>query len=220
MFVGISARQTQASESAIKQKRRTKIKQVAERLFIRQGIHETSMQQIADELGMGRRTIYHYYNTKEEIAIDIQQDFLGRLQAVDGLDDVLQTPKAGFGKTEAMLELVLDHYLRHISEIEYLNEFDRVFKNAESYEFTTPELEQYGVYRLLHAALNAGIADGSIRPMTEREVSGAILTINHALFALITRIVGRREIFKQTYDYDLKDIRMLVNLIAYGLKNG
>ncbi|MGG1314886.1 MULTISPECIES: TetR/AcrR family transcriptional regulator [Cohnella] len=220
MFVGISAKQTLASESAIKQKRRTKIKQIAERLFIRQGIHETSMQQIADESGMGRRTIYHYYNTKEEIAIDIQQDFLRELQTVDGLEAVLESDSTGLQKTEAMLDLVLEHYLNRIPQIEYLNEFDRVFKNAEDYEFTTPELMQYDVYRLLHKALHLGMADGTVRPMSEREVNSVILTVNHALFALIMRIVGRQEIFKRTYDYGLKDIRMLVSLITNGLKNG
>lgn len=218
MFVGIASNQVKANESAIKQKRRVKIKEVAKKLFIEQGIHDTSMQQIADTLGMGRRTIYHYYDTKEEIAIEIQQEFLGILQMIEGLEEEVSRFSSGLEKVEALLNLLLSHYLKKIDQIEYLNEFDRVFKHVESYEFTTPRLEDYNVYNSFHAAIQSGIQDGTIRPMGEKEVSNTILTINHALFALIIRIVSRQEIIKKMYDYDLTDIRLITKLFTQSFR--
>ncbi|CAM4212582.1 TetR/AcrR family transcriptional regulator [Paenibacillus alkaliterrae] len=218
MFVGIASNQVKASESAIKQKRRVKIKEVAKKLFIEQGIHDTSMQQIADTLGMGRRTIYHYYDTKEEIAIEIQQEFLGILQMIEGLEAKVSRFSSGLEKIEALLNLLLSHYLKHIDQIEYLNEFDRVFKHVEGYGFTTPRLEDYNVYNSFHAAIQSGIQDGSIRPMMEKEVSNTILTINHALFALIIRIVSREEIIKKMYDYDITDIQLITKLFTQGFR--
>jgi AcrR family transcriptional regulator len=218
MFVGIVSKQLKANESAIKQRRRVKIKEVAKKLFIEQGIHETSMQQIADALGMGRRTIYHYYDTKEEIAIEIQQEFLSILQMIEGLETEVSQCSSGLEKVEALLRLLLSHYLKHIDQIEYLNEFDRVFKHVEGYDFTTPRLEDYNVYNSFQGAIKSGIQDGSIRPMTEKEMSNTILTINHALFALIIRIVSRQEIIKKMYDYDLTDIQLITTLFAQGFR--
>jgi AcrR family transcriptional regulator len=219
MFVGIASNQVKANESAIKQKRRVKIKEVAKKLFIEQGIHDTSMQQIADTLGMGRRTIYHYYDTKEEIAIEIQQEFLGILQMIEGLEAEVSRFSSGLEKVEALLNLLLSHYLKHIDQIEYLNEFDRVFKHVEGYEFTTPRLEDYNVYNSFHATIQSGIQDGTIRTMAEKEVSNTILTINHALFALIIRIVSRQEIIKKIYDYDLTDIRLITKLFTQSFRS-
>jgi AcrR family transcriptional regulator len=41
----------------------------ASKLFVRNGFHETSMRQIAEEAGMGKSTIYGYFPRKEEILL-------------------------------------------------------------------------------------------------------------------------------------------------------
>lgn len=218
MFVGIASKQVKAGESAIKQKRREKIKEIAKRLFIEQGIHATSIQQIADAAGIGRRTIYHYYDTKEEIAIEIQQEFLGVLQMIEGLEAEVSRYSGGLKKVKVLLDLLISHYLKHLEQIEYLNEFDRGFKLAEGYEITTPRLEEYTVYQVFRAAIRSGVADGSIRAMTDQEVKNTILTINHTLIALIVRIAGRQEIIRKMYDYELEDIFLITRLLTDGLR--
>jgi len=41
--------------------------QAAVRVFNRQGFHATRMQDIADEVGMGKASLYHYISTKEDL---------------------------------------------------------------------------------------------------------------------------------------------------------
>ena len=219
MFIGIAAKKAAQNESRIKQLRREKMKEVAKELFRTQGIQETTMQQIADLTGTGRRTIYHYYETKEEIAIEIQQEYLACLQSVEGFEAVKARTSTGIRRVEEMLDCLLDHYLNHADKIQYLHEFDRIFRQADGYAYTTMRLEEYPVYQSLKAAMEQGIADGTIRPMPEEEINKSILTICHALIALIDRITVRPDIFRKIYHYDVADIRLFVRLCTQGLRN-
>ena len=57
---------------------RRHIFQAASKLFIRNGFHETSMRQIAEEAGMGKSTIYGYFPRKEEILLFfIEEEMVG-----------------------------------------------------------------------------------------------------------------------------------------------
>ncbi|MFI6423814.1 TetR family transcriptional regulator [Promicromonospora sp. NPDC050880] len=56
------------------------ITDTAERLFVERGYHATTIEHIAEAVGMSRRTLYRYFSTREEIV-------LGKLDLVG--DDLL-----------------------------------------------------------------------------------------------------------------------------------
>jgi AcrR family transcriptional regulator len=51
-------------------------------LFSRYGVGGTSLQMIADEIGVTKAAVYHQYKTKDEIILAAAQAELARLQAV------------------------------------------------------------------------------------------------------------------------------------------
>lgn len=53
------------------EQRRAELIEVAARLFARQGFDGTSLQQIADEVGVLKGSIYHYITTKEELLFEV-----------------------------------------------------------------------------------------------------------------------------------------------------
>ena len=54
-------------------------------LFTRHGVGGTSLQMIADEIGVTKAAVYHQYRTKDEIVLAAAESELGRLEAiVDG----------------------------------------------------------------------------------------------------------------------------------------
>lgn len=60
-------------------------------LFTRQGVHGTSLGDVAAEAGMSKGTLYYYYPAKEELVLTIAGDCLDKLTDillswVDGLD--------------------------------------------------------------------------------------------------------------------------------------
>ena len=58
------------------EKTRNKLREVARTLFAKQGIEETTMNDIALASGKGRRTLYTYFKNKEEIYDAVVQDEL------------------------------------------------------------------------------------------------------------------------------------------------
>ena len=50
-------------------------------LFAEHGISGTSLQMIADEIGVTKAAVYHQYNTKDEIILAVAQVVLARLEA-------------------------------------------------------------------------------------------------------------------------------------------
>ena len=59
----------------------TRIIEAALVLFAEHGISGTSLQMIADAIGVTKAAVYHQYNTKDEIVLAVAEVVLARLQA-------------------------------------------------------------------------------------------------------------------------------------------
>jgi AcrR family transcriptional regulator len=59
----------------------TRIIEAALVLFAERGISGTSLQMIADAIGVTKAAVYHVYNTKDEIILAVAQVVLARLEA-------------------------------------------------------------------------------------------------------------------------------------------
>ena len=66
---------------------KTRIIDAALVLFAERGISGTSLQMIADALGVTKAAAYHQYNTKDEIVLAVAQVVLARLEAAVGAAD-------------------------------------------------------------------------------------------------------------------------------------
>ncbi|RKS08028.1 TetR family transcriptional regulator [Nocardiopsis sp. Huas11] len=62
---------------------RSRIAEVAEELFVAQGFEATTVDEIAETVGMSQRTFFRYFASKEDAALDgferVSDDFLARL---------------------------------------------------------------------------------------------------------------------------------------------
>lgn len=63
--------------------KRAEIVQHCAALFDKVGFHNTSMQMLADEVGLGKPTLYHYFPSKLSILYAIHDSHIGVL--LDGL---------------------------------------------------------------------------------------------------------------------------------------
>jgi AcrR family transcriptional regulator len=62
-------------------------------LFARHGVGGTSLQMIADEIGVTKAAVYHQYRTKDEIALAAAELELARLEAVVDAAEAQSSPK-------------------------------------------------------------------------------------------------------------------------------
>ena len=60
-------------------------------LFARHGVGGTSLQMIADEIGVTKAAVYHQYQTKDEIVLAAAEDELGRFTAVVAAAEAVRT---------------------------------------------------------------------------------------------------------------------------------
>lgn len=67
-------------------KTRQKLVDVARQLFAKNGLENTTMNDIAQQSGKGRRTLYTYFKSKDEIYYAVIEGELERLS--DKLDEV------------------------------------------------------------------------------------------------------------------------------------
>lgn len=63
-------------------------------LFARHGVGGTSLQMIADEIGVTKAAVYHQYNTKDEIVLAAAEAELTRLEMVVAAAATAKSPKA------------------------------------------------------------------------------------------------------------------------------
>jgi AcrR family transcriptional regulator len=86
------------------QNRRTKIKNKAARLFRKKGYKATSMQDIAEEMGIKAASLYNHISSKQEILsellLNIAETFTG------GMNDI---SKSGLGELDKLEELISLH---------------------------------------------------------------------------------------------------------------
>ncbi|MBV8691957.1 MAG: TetR/AcrR family transcriptional regulator [Actinobacteria bacterium] len=74
-------------------------------LFARHGVGGTSLQMIADEIGVTKAAVYHQYNTKDEIVLAAAETELARLEAVVEVAERAPSAKAA---RDALVEGMVD----------------------------------------------------------------------------------------------------------------
>ena len=95
--------------------RREAIHHVARKLFCKKGFSETSMQDIADELGLQRGSLYHHIESKDQLLIEILGSSLDEMLA--GVERIAATPEGPQEKLRLYLMVSLETMARRQEEM-------------------------------------------------------------------------------------------------------
>jgi AcrR family transcriptional regulator len=101
----VSAERTAAGSAVQRSAAQHRILDAALALIAENGVGGTSLQMIADEVGVTKAAVYHQFKTKEEIVIALTERELGRL------DDALEAAEAESSRPrarEVLLSRVID----------------------------------------------------------------------------------------------------------------
>lgn len=143
----------------------------ATRLFRERGFHATSMQDLAETLGMNRGSLYHYVVSKDELLWLIVVRAFDRLEA-----RVVPILESGGSPIDRIRGAVHEH-LRvaadHADELSLI----QIELRSLSPERRGLMVERRDAYEgLWRAAIADGIADGSLRPFDVRLAGIGILS--------------------------------------------
>lgn len=146
-----------------KRELRQKIIQVAMKLFEQQGFFNTTMEQIAEEADVARKTLYNYFPVKEAIADEyvkgisnqLAQEVWAKLQNLpDTRSRLLSALNNAYGWVEINPELtgiVLTYRLK------------TSYYSSDKCQDSENELQERGTYRIIAEIMRQGQQAGEIR---------------------------------------------------------
>lgn len=172
---------------------RARVVGAATALFAEHGVGGTSLQMIADAIGVTKAAVYHQFKTKDEIVIAVAQDELARLEAV--LDAAQAEPDPGRAR-DALLSRIVDLAIerRHMESVLVSDPvLNRFFAGYEPFLQVMNRLyrmllgEDSPEARLAGGMLTAAIGGAVMHPMTQA-LDDATLRIQ--LLRLARRFLG------------------------------
>ena len=201
-------------DTPTKQKHRKTILDEAFILFVKHSIHMVTMDDIAKASDMTLRTIYNYYNSKEEIAIDLQISAIHALE----MAKITQLEFAnGFEETA--------HWIRYFGEWFYQNKDLTTYITIFDYSFT----EQYPNFRLvdylnesnvghiIYESVARGVKDGSI---IQKDPSELAYTVAQVAFAYVQKFIYHEMVTTfEPIKPQIGDYQIFMELIINSLRN-
>lgn len=136
----------------------------AARLFASGGFDRTSMNDIAQALGISKALLYHYYGAKDDLLFDIIRAHLIDLgEAVEAADDSALPPRQRFA---AVISAIIENYRggdhRHKVQVNHLGHLPAE-QQAELKGYERQLVDMLGA--IIHA-INPALPRSRIRPLT------------------------------------------------------
>ncbi|OCT15983.1 hypothetical protein A8709_10205 [Paenibacillus pectinilyticus] len=207
-------------ESKTKQNQRNNILNQAFKLFIEKGIQNVTLQEIADACAIQRRTLYFYYNNKEDVALELVKNVILEFKKVSVVSNIPDYINTGYARIEYMLYTYLDYLLKNEDVVLFTVQADYFFhKTYGSANADNAFISIYeGQEQIFQNELQRGIKDGSIKQQYAHNIEEVFFVSSSAVMALAQRLLFREEIIKMEAGYDRKSVSLLVEVILSGLK--
>lgn len=200
--------------------RSAKILAAALKLFCEKGIEDTSVEDVAKEAGVGPATIYRYFETKAELAIQsgiaywqkVSGRYLGALEAAEYREG------SGKEQLEQIFAIFLSIFTEEFDFLKFLQEFDVFVQNDQisqqrlaEYEHTILDLKSY-----VTDALEKGLADGSLQ--FGYSVDEIYFSVTHTMLSLMQKLASNGKVLSSDEHIDLAlQVKIAGELLVKGL---
>ncbi|MGS0763432.1 TetR/AcrR family transcriptional regulator [Syntrophomonas curvata] len=195
-----------------KRESRQKIINVAMKLFEQQGFSNTTMEQIAEEADVARKTVYNYFSEKEAIADEyvkdisngLAQEVLVKLQSLpDTRSRLLSALNNAYGWVEINAEL---------TGIVLAYRFKTSYYSCDKYQDSENQQER-GTHRIIAEIIRQGQKAGEIRSDVRLELLVRYIDL------LRGTVVW--EWLQDTSGFDLREeISRMVDIVLDGISSG
>lgn len=194
----------------------------AKSVFLEKGFFKTIMEDIAEASSITRRTLYRYFETKEEIAHEVTRLIM---EEVNGFayDLSLQLEGSGLSQLETFLYGFINFMDSKIEIMNYLGEFDFYFKDDNYLTGLFLDNQTYNdtlsaTDHIILDLIQKGIEDGSIKKTINAQLVEA--TISQVLWSFGQKIANRgNSIKKETHFSGIEMIKNQVQLYIMALEN-
>lgn len=164
---------------------------VAAELFLKNGIEDVKMTDVADACGLGVASLYRYFGTKNVLVIRAGAMLWRDVRALyaDHFDPVVMAPLPGLGRIRLLFSLFEELYRDHRDFIAFIGELDAFLSAGD---LPAAELDRYGeslfdFYGMFRAAFEKGVLDGTVRGDADPDLFYRAVT--HAATALELKLI-------------------------------
>ena len=127
-------------------------------LFDSGGYHRATMQLLADEVGLGKPTLYHYFSSKTEILYAIHQQHIAWL--IEGLDSEQRRNASPRDQLIHAAVDILEEIARHPG---YVRAFFEHYGELEGAKRTEIRGRRQEYFEKVCAIIKSGVASGAFR---------------------------------------------------------
>ena len=190
-------------------------------IFLEKGLFNVVMDDIAAAVGLTRRSLYRYFETKEDLAYEAAILLLNEWNTYHK-EVYSRLSGNGLNQLETFLNQLISYMNDRIEIIKFLGEFDFYFKDKKSAKPSTDSMTRFNSIilksdGLLTELLQKGIEDHSIKENIEIRLM--VATISNVLWCFGQRIAIRNEIiFEETGIRGIELIKNQVSLYIAALK--
>ncbi|MBQ4379394.1 MAG: TetR/AcrR family transcriptional regulator [Treponema sp.] len=200
-------------------------------LFAENGIENISMNDIAAKSKIGVASLYRYFQTKEELAIEVAI-YAWNLET-QVFNEVFTGKEyegfTGFEQLKELLEVFSEALVTQRSFFSFVYYFDSFIKKEKVSSEKLAEYEKtiLGTNRIVIQALEKGIADGSIsfngsknEVLARASIQEMFITMMHSLFCLAQKLSISGDLLAMDKSVESrKQIEILINILLVALKN-
>ncbi len=151
------------NKSAKNLNRKGDIIKVTAKLFSQKSFHDVKMDEIAEELGIAKGTIYLYFKSKEKLYLEILEESYKAIEALLENEIVINEPASV--KLKKVLRIIFGFYRRNLDVLKILSR-DETHLIKEHFEFT--EHWRLRRLKLYEKILEKGITEGSFNVQNPR----------------------------------------------------
>jgi AcrR family transcriptional regulator len=186
--------------------REDQLLETATRLFKEKGYHNTSMQDLADALGLQKGSLYHYIDSKQELLRRLLERATSFL-AIQ-IDEIYDADCPPAEKLRCALENHAVAMMEHLDLVAiYLHEYRNLPPRRSKEALAVRKHYE----QVLMQILEDGIASGDFRPVN----------VKLAVFGLLGMLNWTHQWFSPDGSFSAQEIAtVLADLALYGLVNG
>lgn len=152
----VPQRSTQSTQTSRKFRRRDEILRAATDLFSEKGYHEVTMEEIAEEMGVSKGTLYNYFSSKENLYLEILKESFEAIEAL--LHEEVENSDPAPLKLRKLLTTIFTFYRQNLEVLRILSR-DETHLLKEHFELT--EKWRTRRVRLYEKTIEKGIEEGS-----------------------------------------------------------
>jgi AcrR family transcriptional regulator len=168
-----------------RQQRRERIVQAAIALFNRYGFRKTTLEDIAKEAGVGKATLYHYVEGKEELLAEMVERLFQRFKK--RLDEVVALNVSSREKLVRYADAWLSHH-REMQESSAMSLEERM----EQFPDMHRHIRRFHImeHKVMCALLQEGIDQGDFRAVAVEQVATLLVAAFKGMVAELWRKPG------------------------------